>query len=304
MKYILVKSGERQPSTFSDFKELVNYVDDNPQVGFYTLVNPGVRLVRNRKPNNHDCAFAIVHYVVDAASPVQHESYHYPINSALLMAAADKYDYVMAGIVTSSHLPSDEQRLINMQYIARRADGVLVNVETELPIRDDHTVTYMTAMFGFVRVKGFPAYYMIINDALLHVTDGFDFFDVPQDTLWMLLTEHDGAMRDRMFMPEVSADARLIGSTIMVQGSGFDLKLFDNPCSVFRNEDTAAILANASYKVTTNLKYNVVGNVFKVDTPYHGTQGFIELEFDCGRFFAVARPHEKPTFKYVVLRIT
>jgi hypothetical protein len=300
MKYILVKAGERQLSVFSEFIELVNY-QDVPQVGFYSLVPPGLRLVRNRTNDDRDCAFAVAHYVIDPAKSRQHEAYHKPINTALLLQAVETYDYVMVGMVTSTHLPSEEQRITNLSYIARGADGQLIDLETNQPVRDDFRVTFLTGLFGFIRIEGFPAYYMILNPNLIHVTDGFDFFHTQEDTLWMLINEHDETLRNRMFAPRVSDNARMIDSTILVDGTEFELNLFTDPCNVFRREDKGQLLDNALWTVTSNLNFKTSSGAFIVDAPVPGKVGFFELTFHGGHFFKVAKPSERLIFKYVVI---
>jgi hypothetical protein len=301
MKHILVKAGERQPSAFSDLKELVNY-EEGPQVGFFSLFKPGLRLIRNRTVDNTDCAFAIAHFVVDPLGSRQHPLYFKPLDVKMLMNAADRYDYVMAGMTTKTHLPSEEQTLLNMQYIARATDGNLVNAETGERLKDNIRVTFLTAIFGFVRVKGFPIYHMILNTDLIHASDGFDYYDTSEDTKWMLLSDFDGTAVNHIFSMETSPNATIVGSTIVTTGPEFRLNPLGQPRNVMRNENLSQILAASDYTITSGLDYVVENGEFVIKTPRAGSVDTFELKFNCGHFFDIAHPSERPTFKYVVLR--
>jgi hypothetical protein len=301
MKYILVKAGERQPSAFSDLKELVNY-QEGPQVGFFTLFKPGLRLVRNRTEDHRNCAFAIAHYIVNPHVSRQHPLYFQPLDAEMLMAAADKYEYVLAGIVTQTHLPSDEQVLTNIQYIARDADENLIDITTGLPLKNDASVTFFTGLFGFVRMCGLPIYHMIMNNDLIHATDGLDYVHTAQDTAWIQLSESDGTAAKHVFSINTSSNAHVVGSTIVTTGTQFRLTPFGEPRNVFRGANMADVLANSNFTVTGGLKYAVDGADLVIQTPYVGLVDVFELKFNCGHFFDIAHESERPTFRYVVIR--
>lgn len=301
MKYILVKAGERQPSAFSDLKELVNY-QEGPQVGFFSLFKPGLRLIRNRTVDNRECAFGVAHYVANPTVSRQHPLYFKPINASTLMQAADQHDYVMAGMVTSTHLPSEEQSLPNMQYIARNADGNLIDVETGQRLKEDTRVTFFTALFGFVRVRGLPVYHMILNTDLIHASDGFDFLHTAEDTMWTLLSDYDGTAVQHIFSMEASSNATIVGSTIVTTGPEFELNPFGQPRNVFRGEDLSQILAAADYTITSGLEHETANGRILIKTPRVGSVDTLELKFNCGHFFNIAHLSERPTFKYVIMR--
>lgn len=298
MKYVLVKDGARTPSTFSDFVELVNHQDDVPPVGFFQQSPPGLRLVRNRTEGSVH-PFAITYYHSNPTSRVQHPQMFIPLEIDVMERAAEKYDFVMVGVVTAELSNAGHHTLAEVRYVSRTSQGQLVDARTDLPVDDASNLLFMTTLLGFVRVKGFPVHYLIVNPDLIRVTDGFDYYDYRADTLWMLLSERDGNIRARMFTPHVS-NARLIDTTI-IASSTFQLRFFDDPCSILRNESIDTILKGAAWTVTTDLQYTVEGGAFNITAPAPGRVAFFEVEFHCGHFFDVASLSERLTFKYVVL---
>jgi hypothetical protein len=297
MKYILVREGDRTPSLFGDFTTVVN-PDELPQIGFYHRVEPGLRLVRNNTRNGTS-AFAIAHYQTDPSLRVQHPSYFRPIDLDLITTALDKYEYVIFGVLASHHITKDTEAIEKAQYFARTADGVVIDIETNLPIESKFG-TMITAFFGAVRFAGFPVYSLILNSDLVHATDGFDFYDVPAQAMWFLLSEKDGPLCQHFLIPTIEDPARVIGNVIITTQPTFTLSFLTSPISILKREDPANILANAQWTVDTNLQYTTVNGSFVVATPAHGI-GYFEIQFHCGLLFDQARPTEHPTFKYVVL---
>lgn len=300
MNYILVSEGERRLSAFSDFVETVNH-QDVPQVGFYTRLDPTLRIVRNRTRNRTESQpFALAHYHVDSALAEQPASHFRPIDIDVLMQAADKYDYVFFGAITSTHQTADYQVIPAAQYLARTSDGTLVDVETELPVGgNDGGMTFVTSFFGFVRVIGLPLYYMVLNPSLVHPTDGFDYHG--QHTTWMLLNNRDGSLRNRVFTPTVSG-AYQAGDTIVCgRGTTFKLDFFGGSCSVFDSSLSTDILMSVPVHVHASQNLTHAVNHNHIEVTVGDDPGYIEIEFNCGHFFEVASDTENLKFKYAVL---
>lgn len=300
MRHILVKEGARQPSVFSDFIETVN-ANEAPQVGFFTRVDPGLRLIRNRTREDRDCAFAIAHFQVDPVLPIQPRSHFHPINTDFIAAAADEHDFIMVGVVTQSHHVHDYKSILEVKYIVRDADGFLLDLITKERIRADGKVTFFTAFFGMVRVKGFPAYYMILNPNLVHVTDGFDYYESASNTMWTLLGDVDGNLKEALFQPEV-LNGRIIGTSILTDEPYFNFSVLTSKTGVLRRESAVELFNNSEWTVETNLNYFATEGGFQVSSPKVGEVGFFELHLKCGAFFELANELERPTFKYVVHR--
>jgi len=300
MRHIIVKEGARQPSVFSDFIETVNASND-AQVGFFTRVDPGLRLVRNRTREDLNCAFALAHFQVDPSLPVQPRSHFHPIDTDLIANIADQHDFVMVGVVTHSAHVHDYRAMTEIKYIARDSAGFLVDITTNRRLQLDGNVTFFTAFFGFVRVQGFPAYYMILNPNLVHATDGFDYFQPETNTLWTLLSDHDGTLKESLFPPVVTG-ARLIGNTILTNQSQFNFSVLTSQTGVFRRENPGKLFDDSQWNINSNLGCEVSNGTFTIDSPPLGQVGFFELSLHAGLFFEVASEHERLTFKYVVHR--
>jgi hypothetical protein len=300
MKYILVKEGEHRPSVFSDLVEVINHADVE-QVGFFTKVDPGLRLIRNRSDTDTNLPFAVAHYHTEPTLKHQPSTHFRPLNTDIMISALEEYDYVIFGTVTPTHMVHDHTAIVSSRYIARKHDGKLIDVQTQEIINPDHSnVTFFTGFVGMVKCLGLPVYYMILNNNLIHATDGFDYYHTSSDTLWMLLSDYDGTLKNRLFTPVFDDTCKVIDSTILPSFDSFTLSFFDTDCSVLRRENLKEIMDNVTYNINTNLSYTLEGNVFTF-TRTPGTVGYIEIEFKCGLFFDLANQVERPLFKYVIL---
>lgn len=299
---VLIKEGEYRPSLFADFVETVNQPEAE-QVGFYTRHDYTFRLTRNRSTLEPTFPIALAHYNVDVARQIQDPKLFRPIDTDSMFDALNKYDYVMFGAITPSHIVQDQQLFGDAIYIARNADNKLVNALTDEVLQPDaDSVTFVTTFFGAVRMKGLPVYVIILNSSLTRVTDGFDYYHEPSDALYSLVTDHDGTIKDTVFAPSVSG-ARVFGNILYADDNGgIDLSLFAHP-SVLRELDTMAILTASTYTVDTNLNYYIDGSTIRILRPYPFTAAayYFSLTFHCGTFFEIASIIEQPTFNYVVI---
>lgn len=294
---VLIKEGEYRPSLFAEFTETVNQ-QDVEQVGFYVRHDYTFRLTRNRSTLNPSFPLAIAHYNVDVASSIQDPVLFRPLDMELMFDALDRYDYVMFGAITPSHIVGDQSLLPEALYIARNSDGKLVNALTDEVLHpNSDKVTFVTTFFGVVRMKGLPVYTIVLNQAMTHVTDGFDYYHAPSDTKYIIVSDHDGTVKDTVFAPKVS-NARMFGDTLLANRTNITLEFFSFP-SVLRETDVA--INHTLFDISTDFPYTIDGNAVHIDTTYKKV-GFFTITFKCGPFFDVASTIERPTFSYLILR--
>lgn len=301
-RIVLIKEGEYRPSLFADFVETVNRPEAE-QVGFYTRHDYTFRLTRNRSTLEPTFPIALAHYNVDVACQIQDPKLFRPIDTESIFRALNKYDYVMFGAITPSHIVQDQQLFGEAMYIARNEDNKLVNALTDEVLQPDtDKVTFITTFFGVVRMKGLPVYVIILNSSLARVTDGFDYHHEPSDTLYSLVTDHDGTIKDTVFAPFITG-VREFGSVLYAEDAGgISFNFFTHP-SVLRNMDTNSIFADCDYTIDTNLGYFMDGSTIHVSRPYPITSiaYYFSITFHCGTFFEIASTIEQPTFNYVVI---
>lgn len=302
MRYIFVKEGEYRPSAFADLVETVNR-DDFEQVGFYSRMDQTLRLIRNRTDTNATHPLAVAHYCVDPTDTAQNPKLFRGVDINLMTAALDQYDYVLFGIVTDNHVVKDYGLVEDARYIVRDANGKLLDFQTGELIRPDSTsVTFMITFCGMVKVNGIPAYYLILDPKLLHVTDGFDYYHAATDTKFILLSDHDGNLKDNVFAPEVD-DAKLFGNIILTPNqSCAKLTFFKGEQSALRCEHTPTLIQDIFYKLDTNCLWSLCRDTgaFIIHPPTTGP-GYFSIHFDCGKFFNLAHPSERPHFNYIIM---
>lgn len=207
----------------------------------------------------------------------------------------------MACILTSIQHTAVEQSLHKMQYLSRTQDGRLIDVVTGQVV--DETIPYATTLlFGFVRLRGLPMYYLIPNTDFVHVTDTVDLLDLANDALWVGITPTDGTLAERVLTPTV-VGATAVDNTIIADKSEFEIDLFGGNTSFFRDRDRSQMLRDAQFSLSTNLVCRVSDDgVIKVKIPGDIKTGYIDLTLNCGTFFTVASKAEQLRVKYVVLR--
>jgi hypothetical protein len=298
MKYILVRQGGNRASAFSDIVEQVNY-QDVPQVGFYTQVAPSMRLIRNRTTDNHDSPFAIARFHVDPALKVQPPSHFRRIDMRAVERMMTNHKYVIYGVVNPTHHVIDHTVLDGAVYVARDADGKLINAQTG-DVLGDSKVTFMTVFFAFVRVKGLPIYLMVLNPNLLSATDGFDCYHEETDTKWIMLPERDNALIERVFTPQIY-DGTLIGNVIVRdEGDGQPMiQLFNDPCGILYDEKhlRSDVFINGVATIDTNLSVFTMDGAVRISSQ---GRGYVRIVFDLGDYFNLSRT-EHPALEYVVL---
>lgn len=296
---VLIKEGEYRPSLFADFTETVNRPEAE-QVGFFSRHDYTFRLTRNRSSLEPTFPLALAHYNVDVANPIQDPKLFRPIDTETMFKALETYDYVIFGAVTPTHIITDQSLFVDAMYIARNDDGKLVNAEThEVLHPDDKNVTFVTAFLGMVRMQGLPVYVIILNPSLTHVTDGFDYRHEPSDTLYSIVSDHDGTIRDTVFAPAIDG-ARVFGQTLLATQPKIILNFFSHP-SVLRDAEIRDFLAASSYTIDTNTTHTIDGTDIHITLPASQVSYF-NITFHCGTFFDIASIIEKPTFNYLIIR--
>lgn len=302
-RIVLIKEGEYRPSLYADFTETVNQVAIE-QIGFYSRHDYTFRLTRNRSTTDPTYPLALAHFNVNVASQVQDPVLFRPVDTESIFTALEKYDYVVFGAITPTHLVVDQTLLIDAIYIARNCDGKLVNALTDQVLQPDTTkVTFVTSFFGVVRMKGVPVYTIILNPTLTHVTDGFDYRHKQSNTLYSIVSDHDGTIKNTVFAPSIIG-AELFGDTLLATHDSFVLSFFSSP-SVLRDQKDDNLLANMSYTIDTNLTYTIDRQSIIVETPHveagNVTVNYFSITFHCGMFFDIASTTERPTFRYLVI---
>ena len=297
---VLIKEGEYRPSLFAEFTETVNR-PDYEQVGFFTRHDYTFRLTRNRSLLEPKFPLALAHYNVDVTNPIQDPKLFRPIDTDTMFEALETYDYVIFGAITPTHLVIDQSLFVDVMYIARDKYGKLVNAETHEALQpDSEGVIFVTAFLGMVRMRGLPVYVVILNPSLTHATDGFDYRHEPSDTLYSIVTDHDGTIRDTVFAPTIDG-AQVFGQTLLATHPKIILNFFSYP-SVLRDTEIRNFLASSSYTIDTNTNYTIDGTDIHI-TPREASVCYFNITFHCGTFFDVAGMIEKPTFNYLIINL-
>lgn len=296
-RIVLIKEGEYRPSLFADFAETVNQPAVE-QVGFYSRHDYTFRLTRNRSTLDPTFPIAVAHYNVDVACEVQDPKLFRPIDTASMFKALDKYDYVMFGAITQTHLVTDINLLATARFIARNSEGKLVDAFTDEVLQpDDNKVTFVTTFLGMVRMKGLPVYAIILNPTMTHVTDGFDYYHASSNTMYSIVSDHDGTIKDTVFAPNIRG-ARLFGETLLVHDFCVVLTFFTTP-SVLRNMHV--IVDEDWVTIDTNLLYRIEDNTIIVFMDPNKPVAHFSIRFNCGTFFDVASIIEQPQFNYLII---
>lgn len=301
MRHIIIKEGEYRPNAFSNLVETVN-ADYAEQVGFFTRIDYALRLTRNRSTTNPHMPLAIAHYHIDPAAPQQSPEFFRPIDTELMITALEKYNYVLFGVVTKQHMLNDYKLIHLARYIARTDDGKLIDLETqELLNPTDKSVTFMTSFFGIVRMKGLPVYQLILDPKLVHATDGFDYYHSAADTMYTLINDFDGYVRDNVFNVQIHGGQAFDSTVLASPGGVVSFEFFGGRDSILRDEDGAKIFAGADCTVsapTADVTYNgsrVIIDVYQQFTP-------VTISFNCGKFYDIASAVERPVFKYLIVK--
>lgn len=300
MRHVVIKEGEYRPSAFSDLVETVNRFDTE-QVGFYTRIDYALRLVRNRSLTNPEMPLAIAHYHVDTASPIQQSGFFRPVDIELMISALETYEYVLFGIISKQHIISDYKLVNQATYIARTSAGKLIDLSTNQVVNEtDDTVTFITAFFGMVRMKGLPVYQIIMDSKLLHATDGFDYHHTLSDTMYTLINDHDGSVRDNVFNLQIEG-GELYGNTILVTGNELRFSFFKGNDSILRNENSGELIRNNYPNVAT---IHTVSYLWDGTIAFTPTAGFttVEITFNSGVFYDISAPSERHVFKYLIVK--
>ena len=308
MRFFFIKEGVSTPSLYSDVCESINNVD-HEQLGFYTRMDFTFRLMRNRSLLQPELPFAIAHYHHNPTLLYPPDGYFLPIDFELAVKALDRYDFVTLASVSKDHFTKESQLLSSMRYISRNANGKFVDVTTDevlYPDRDD--VTFASSMITFLRLGKTQAYYVILNPSLLRASDGFDYHDEENDTLYKLVSQSDGSIRDEIFWPEVNNEyCTMVGNVIIqrTRYSELQIRFFCNPLSSTCNENRKQWMDNIKVTVDCPEWAHFIlsdGTIKICNSGGLWTTRPLKISFDGGPGFAGMKQSEKLTFEYIIIR--
>lgn len=305
-KVVFIKEIEHEKNMFSDLMETVNVrldrTDYTQQVGFYTRVDYALRLGRNRSDQNADMPLALFHYLVDPVTPNQDANVYRPIDTAKMMKILEEgYDFVLFGYYSDSHLIPDYTLIKDAKYVVRNDKEVLIDYDTKEPIVNDQTqgIAFVTTLFGMVKFANLPVYYLILEQGLVKISDGFDYDDVANDTMYHLINK--GTVKEDFITPTFGPDVTQVGNTLLCKTDSFTIDIFgDSLYKKYLGNDPIPDLGTGIV-VDTNLNVPVQGGN-KLTVNLTKPIGYVKFSFQQSKFFSMIQPEESLTFEYVVLK--
>ncbi len=309
MKYVLVKDGDYRANVFSDFQELVHTLApdaDHQQAGFYSRMDFKYRLLRNTSSQFTDHPLAVVSYAADPTLEIQDPHYYRTIDMNKMMAALDSgSDFVMFGHVTETNVTTEIDLLKNGIYMTRNSEKELVDLDTGDFLTDvDPTypdIAFVSVLFGLVKLGNTGIYYLITDSKLLQPNGEFGFTDPNTDTVYRIIQDSDGTIKENVFDYSFTGDSvTVIGKRDVFAGNSEELvlDLTGGPNSIFvgmheSTPPTVDIIVNSTYP------YTVVGNAINLDIS-SGVTGYLKVTVNAGAFFEVAGRKEQPVLDFII----
>lgn len=303
-KIVCVKEGDFKPNIFNDLMETVNMRQDKTdypqQAGFYTRMDFSFRVGRNRTEKNPQSPFALFHFSVNPTEAEQQSETFRPIDTNKMMDILDSgYDFVLFGFYSDSHLVTDYNLIQNAKYIVRDEQERLINYDTKDLIIEDVNgkITFITTLFGMIKVGSLPAYYLILDPNLVHTSDGFDYDDPVSDTKYHL--DCDATIKEMFFAPAFNEGVTKINPNILLTSlDSFTIDIFGN--SLFKQYIGTEETSVMNVTVDSNLTVTQNGNKLLVDV--NKPIGYIKYTVNAGKFFNLIQSAEKLEFEFVVLK--
>lgn len=311
---VLMKEGEYRANVFSDLVESVNNMEtsalDREKINFFSRTDFTYRLHVNQTGLGGG-ALALTTYLVDPKSDEQVPQSFRAIDVEKMRAALDTYPFVLFASLAEDFAVNDSDVLIKGIYVVRDSNGHLVNYDSGeqiFPEGNDGVNSISKdalSFFGMVKMKDLPVYYLIVDSGLVHIGEGFDFHDETYDTVFRKVTDHDGTVKENVFVPSFSDGTTLVGKHDLFCTEGeLTIKFFDDANGVIKSNELTDLLPDLDVTIESNFNHAVANNGVTLTLDYSETNtGYVRIQFNLGHFFANVQRKEDPCFEFVIHKI-
>jgi len=311
---VLLKEGEYRANVFSDLVECINNMEtselDREKINFFARTDFSYRLHANRSGLGGG-ALALTTYLADPTSSDQEPQAFRAIDVEKMRAALDTYPFVLFTTLAEDYNVDDSDVLIKGIYIVRDIDGHLINYDTGEPIFPEGNdgvnsiAKDAISFFGMVKMKDMPIYYLIVDSSLVHIGDGFDFHDETYDVVFRKVTDHDGTVKENIFVPSFSDGVTQIGKQdLFCTESEMTIKFFDDEKGVIKSNNLTDLLPDLDFTIESNFDHVIADNGVTLTLDYNELDtGYVRIKFNLGHFFDNAQRKEDPCFEFVIHKI-
>lgn len=308
---VLLKEGDYRPNVFSDLMECVNNMDtkelDREKINFYSRSDFSYRLHANTAETGVG-ALALTTYICDPAKSNPAPEEFRAIDVEKMRIALDAYPFVLFACIADDYSVEESNVLMTARYIVRDDQGHLIDYETNeqlFPGGNDGVNSIAKdaiSFFGMVKAKDLPVYYLIVDSSICHIGAGFDYYHTTSNVVFRKVTDHDGTVKENVFVPSFDADTTLVGKhDLFCEASELTIKFFDDDRGIIKSNDLTELLPDLSVTVESNFDYVIENNEVKLTLDYNDLSvGYVKIKFDLGHFFANVQRKESPDFEYVI----
>lgn len=309
---VLLKEGDYRANVFSDLIECVNDTDTSDlareKINFFARTDFSYRLHANMTPGaDIEGALALTTYLVDPTNSEQDLRSFRPIDVEKMRTALETYSFVLFSSLAENFSVKESDILFKGQYIVRDDEGHLIDLDTKkklFPFGNDSANAIMkdaVSFFGMVKAKGLPIYYLIIDSNMVHLGDGFDFHDATNDVVFRKITDHDGTIKENVFVPSFSSGTLIGKYDIFTSESSITINFFNDTRGIIKLNNLTELLPDLDITVESNFDYVVEFN--GVTLNLDKDVGFVKITFNLGPFFDGVQRKESPCFEYVIHKV-
>jgi len=306
---VLLKEGEYRANVFSDLIECVNNMDthelDREKINFFARTDFSYRLHANMTTrSDEDGALALTTYLVDPKDSITDPRSFRPIDVEKMRTALENYPFVLFASLAENFSVEESDILFKGQYIVRDDEGHLIDFDTKkklFPFGNDGVNDVMKdaiSFFGMVKAKGLPIYYLIVDSSMVHIGAGFDFHDATTDVVFRKITDHDGTIKENVFVPSFSSGTLIGKHDIFTGDPVLTINFFDDPNGIIKSNNLKDLLPDLDITVESNFSHDVEFN--GVTLTLDKDVGYVKITFDLGSFFNTAQRKESPSFEFVI----
>ena len=299
---VLLKEGDYRPNIFSSLVEVVNNTslkeEERDQVSFFTRTDFSLRLYANMTVTKDQGALALAHYSVNPYEAEQDPNKFRAVDVELMREALEEHKFVLFAVISDTFIVADYGLVNHGIYIVRDDEGNLINYETKERLVSDGSVINAVTFFGMVKAGDLPVYYLITDSNVVHIGDGFDFDDTDHDVLYRKITDHDGTIKENLFVPKFSDGTTLVGKyDLFTVSDKVTISFFED--GVIAYSDLTRLLPELQIDIQSNVpveceQNKVVVNMSSTDV------GYVKIFFKLGHFFEEVQQKEKPIFEFIL----
>jgi hypothetical protein len=311
---VLLKEGEYRANVFSDLVECINNMEtsslDREKINFFSRTDFTYRLHANTAGTGSG-ALALTTYLVDPEKANPDPEEFRDIDVEKMRVALGGHPFVLFATLAEDFAVEDSNVLMQGKYIVRDDNGHLIDYDTkeQLFVGGNDGVNSIAkddiALFGLVKAKDLTVYYLIVDSAIVHIGQGFDYDHPHSDCVFRKVTDHDGTVKENVFSPSFGVGTTLVGKhDLFCTESEMTIKFFDDARSIIKSNELTELLPDLSVTVESNFEYVIENNEVKLTLDYNAADvGYVKITFDLGHFFANVQRKEAPTFEYVIHKI-